>query len=132
MYKCPKPKFRIRLEQGKSQFYDVFVFPFKKQMLAYFFRHGGSGSGHFLAITESWMIVHGKRVSPCIGRILICEKACRVGIVSHECTHAATFWAEAQKKDVLRKDNEWFCTVQGELVRQFWNGWARTCLKKKR
>ena len=135
-------QFRIYPSKDRNLFYTVFIFKRKRHAQGYIREQNKligcpDTQGDFLAITRGWTSL---KVNPDgtdgetgrdIGQIVFCEKACRVGIVSHEMTHATIFWAKRMRKPFKKifnggdenPEHEEFCWVQGNLVRQFWVGW---------
>jgi hypothetical protein len=147
-------KFRIYPEKDRFRYYTVFVFPSKRAMYTYFREQRGildrvdgtdrcNGECNFQALATGWTVCnYGPDKTETInerdiGQILCHQGRIGAGLISHEMTHAALFWAAREKlnpKRVVcgegnRAEHERFCTVQGNLVRQFWLRWWK--LEKK-
>lgn len=63
---------------------------------------------------------------PNCGQILLCADHIGAGLISHEMTHAATFflaWTVGVRSLMRHATNERLCLVQGRLVQQFWDKW---------
>ncbi len=144
--------FRVYPERNRKLYYQVFIFPDKRTMYKFHdiqhdlgrieYAHGQrKPSKDFWAICQSWNSSHfGKRggtyPGPSIGQVLFAEPHIKAGIVSHEMTHAALFYAA--KKRILPvhlysggRQHEAVCRAQGNMVRQFWNGWYNRHEKKR-
>jgi hypothetical protein len=62
------------------------------------------------------------------GLVCFCLTACGVGVASHEWTHAALYeftTHQGRRSLSLRRDDEAFALLQGELVRRFWLAFQR-------
>jgi hypothetical protein len=87
---------------------------------------GMSDETSFRAICRSYQCLSSKgRLKNEIGDILIPEKYCRVGIISHECCHAAIYYFKEKGLVVNDETEEQFCLIQGDLNRQLVNGYYK-------
>lgn len=150
-------KFRIYPERDRFRYYTVFVFDSRRAMYTFFREQvdilNKDGSRQcdeecdFAALATTWTHFHinadGSEVEDKrdIGQIIMHRNRVRIGVVSHEMTHAALFWADREGLDPHEvmgdsRDHqgahERFCYAQGELVRQFWLRWMHYLDKEKR
>jgi hypothetical protein len=64
------------------------------------------------------------------------KSAARSGVVSHEMTHATTYWwkylAPKKHKNIYKDGiaDEMFARIQGNLVYQYWKTWYKVVKKK--
>jgi hypothetical protein len=151
-------KFRIYPERDRFRFYTVFVFDSKRAMYTFFRAQVDilntddtrrcDEKCDFSAIATHWthfsINADGTEVEDerDIGQVLFHRKRVRIGVVSHEMTHAALFWAgregldpheimESPGEGDHRSAHERVCYVQGELTRQFWLRWMHYLDKEK-
>lgn len=135
-----KTTFRVYCEKGKPFYYQVYIFDTIEAMQRHFtqtnrnvrWQRGASeGRLGFEAIAQSWERekYNGRKIAvrrTNIGQILFYAGNLGAGIVSHEMTHATTFWAHRTAKMDLsklyssRRIDERYAWVQGYLVAQFW------------
>lgn len=146
--------FRVYPERNRKLYYQVFIFPNRRQMYlfrdeqhrsgAIGYRKGhGKGSNRFLAICQSWITENfgprgGMTLGRSIGEILFAVPYIGAGVVSHEMTHAAIRWGANKGIDGRKvmsefgRDEERICLAQGHMVRQFWNHWWKHEEAKKK
>jgi hypothetical protein len=130
----PELIFRVYAEHGSRLYFRVKIFRTVRDMRAYARRRSpGARFGHFLGLASTWTkLRYSKhrqrwRTLPECGEILFAKHRLQVGILSHECTHAAIGWAKRRGLHVDRAetfrplvpdDEERLCHVQGHLVSQ--------------
>lgn len=124
--------FRIYPEPESKLYFRVTVFPSLLAMRAYGRKTFDSPSGRAIAWCGTFKVqafprrgrAYTRRIC---GEILLVAQRLGVGIISHECTHAALGYARRRRFDprVSNGDGgpvgpgeERLCHVQGELVRQ--------------
>lgn len=118
----PKPKSKL--------YYKVFIFHTKNSM--YKFRDlviedGAKGkiAHRYAAVCSAYPSKANKNQ---YGIILFTRSSAKKsGIVSHEITHATTYWAKYMHKNIdifyNKEADEKFAWVLGTLVHQFWKSW---------
>lgn len=137
-----KPFYSFRLYLGK-QFYHVVIFDTRDIMQKTFeIVNGYSTEPESLAVTQQWTVIRIKnkheKVGMCIGRIWFSKEHLGGGLIAHEMTHAALFWAQANGriKELIHKPkykkgakaflahdtiDELIPFHVGELCRKFYN-----------
>jgi len=122
-------QFRVYLPKGG--FWAVYIFDTADSLRAWLrSKHipgGASKHGKTLGFARALEVVgkNGKFAPLKRGRrglVAMCLPWCRVGVASHEWTHAAfyEFTNHRRKRSVPLKDDEAFARLQGEMVRRFW------------
>jgi len=133
--------FRIYPDRAKSCYYVVHIFHTEAKMYEHFRRTnidpGHTGQLDFRAICQGWSrytVRDDKRLKrhPEIGQILFWAGNMGAGVVSHELTHATTYWAGRRTRLPLgelysnRVADERYAWALGHLVAQFWTKyWQR-------
>jgi hypothetical protein len=134
--------FRVYPDRAKTCYYVVYIFRTEAEMFNHFQRTNidpqmDTGKLDFLAVCQGWdrfTIEAGKRRKrhPEIGQILFCVGQMGAGIVSHELTHATTYWAGRRTKlrfadlHADKATDERYAWAQGHMVSQFWTKfWER-------
>lgn len=144
-------RFRIYPEKGTSRLYfDVRVFASVVAIRRYLKHHEliPRAMGRYgVAMCSGWSEVYktSGHLTPRIGEILFCKRWFGAGVIAHECTHAAIFWAErirlnplepkAPRRGTSRQrfagpHEERFCYGLGDMVRQIAaQAWKRGLVK---
>jgi len=113
--------FRVYVEEDRGgPYYEVNIFPDRKKMWDFCRvttkEIGGRVPRGYEALTQTWV---GGGLS--LGRVLFHKRELGAGIVAHEMTHAAMWWAKRRR---LRPDRprgeEHLAWAVGNLVSQFW------------
>lgn len=128
----------------QSEYFTVLVFRDHDTMLRFHAEqsricHTDPGED-FLGICKSYERIRvdpkgGSITLPDIGQILFSREHVRIGIVTHEMTHAALAWAEHVGKTGVfpgQANNEDVCYAAGDLTRQFWNRWMSFLEREKK
>jgi len=128
-------KFKVYAVKGKPEYYRTWVFDTLDDMYVYADKYGLLSQHHgFEALTHSFraykLTKNGKKgkMLPVIGDVMFYKGCVEEGVVSHEMTHAATYYAHlknwkfsfALKDKNWRKIDEKYAWMQGYMVNQLW------------
>jgi hypothetical protein len=135
--------FRVYCDDRKRKhrrYYTVYIFTTRAAMFEHFKRTNIGVQWrkgycvrkmNFHAIAQHWQVIP-RRSPENIGQILFYAGYIGAGVVTHEMSHAAVYYAKHVKLDIARIYNskridERFARMLGELVRQFWlKYWSAT------
>lgn len=127
--------FRLRPDPRRNEYYTVYIFKHKAAMQMYWQQvHRLIGlplGGDFEARCVAYRSYdrRTRKAKPDIGQVLFYKGFIGAGAVSHELTHATTYWCKwnkaRQRIFTSCRMEEQFATVQGRLVQGFWNRYYR-------
>lgn len=125
--------FRVyRYGRPGAHWFEVKLFPTKEAMHAYYAETEEDREKDWLGMCRGFTVLNEKgHLTKCCGEILLCWQHCTVGIISHECVHAAFRIAENQYKRFCfdlksepgraSEEEEAVCHVAGDFTRQIFN-----------
>ena len=124
----PEPilSFRAKPSRLGRIYFDVKIFSRVSEMKAYGRSLEPPVHGHFDGLCRPVTIVsfRGKRqrTAPRMGEILLSAHALGVGVVAHECMHAALAWADRRRLTLKAAEHEELaCYALTNLVRTIYN-----------
>lgn len=125
--------YQFKIYPEEKHYYRVLIFDTKKNMIKYWKRYGNPNGRKldFEGICNSYEIRLYKKnksteiIKDDIGFILLYRNGFGSGVVSHEITHATTYWCKTagfhlNTSRIVKENDERYAYALGNMVTQFW------------